>query len=127
MGFRTETTIINQRNPAWTPTNGEPEMLTPKVIETQVQTTPKILSASAFQDYCVLTLGGGNAGMARFVEIMEDAEASNNKQVRFAYKRYDKSTTFEKNNTASFTQLLTDAAIMKDGERTAILSNWPEN
>lgn len=89
---------------------------------------PLILSKTAFQDYAVLQLGGGEAGMARFTEIMDATSASASGAVRFAYARYEAASTFEKTNTATLTAIMagdTQTGHLTADERTAILDNWP--
>jgi len=91
----------------------------------EIADTPKILSKTAFQDYAVSQLGGGQTGMARFTEIMDATRDSTSGAVRFAFARYEAAITFEKTNTATLTSIMVAAGAMTSGERAAILDNWP--
>lgn len=99
---------------------------TQETIERIVETFPRILSKTAFQDHAVSQLGGGVTGMARFTEIMDATAAHSNGAVRFAFARYEAALTFEKSNVSSLTSLLVSSGVMTANERTEILDNWPE-
>lgn len=89
---------------------------------------PGLLSKTAFQDHAVTQLGGGAIGMARFTEIMDATRESADGAVRFAYARYEAAQIFEKNNTASLTQIMagdSQAGHLTGDERADILENWP--
>lgn len=89
---------------------------------------PALLSATGFQDFAVLQLGGSLVGMARFTEIMDATRDSADKAVRFAFARYEAAITFEKNNVASLTSIMandTQNGHITTAERKAILDNWP--
>lgn len=90
------------------------------------QSSARVLSKTAFQDYAVSQLGGGVTGMGRFTDIMDATADSPVSAVRFAYTRYEAAQTFEKSNVAALTQIMAANGTMTAEERTAILENWPE-
>lgn len=125
MGTRTVTVLKNVKNPAYGQP-GEPEMLPPQTFTYQIDTVQKIVSASGFQDACETGLGGGSTGAARFGKILRDMAGSIDDLVFSAFKRYEKSITFDKDKAAPLFSLLVSKGLMTAPERTAILAAWPE-
>ena len=121
------TEIIYRKNPRYGQP-GEPEMLPPETVEHNAATFPRVLSKTAFQDYVVSQLGGGETGMARFSEVMDATRDSSSGAVRFAYARYQAAQSFEKANTATLTKVMSDDLYpghLTTAERDDILDNWP--
>jgi hypothetical protein len=92
------------------------------------QTSPSVISKTAFQDLAVSKLGGGVTGMARFMAVMDATKGSASDVVRFAYARYEAASTFEKTKVGQLTMLMaSDSTVghLTTDERTLILDNWP--
>jgi len=85
---------------------------------------PLSLSKTAFRAHCVANLGGGMAGMLRFQQIIDGIKAGTG-LIAFCHDEYVAADSFDKSKTDTFLSIIEDDHL-GDGERTAILDNWPE-
>jgi len=86
---------------------------------------PLIISASGFQEVCETGFGGGTIGATRFGEVTRAIGSSADDLVFSINSRFLKSITFDKTKSAQAFTILVNKNIITAGERTAILSAWP--
>lgn len=63
---------------------------------------------------------------SRVVEIEEAFRDSANKELRYAWKEYDKAKSFTKDKVTEFLSAGSEAGILTAQERNLVLDNWPE-
>lgn len=90
--------------------------------------SPVALSKVAFMDLAYPVLGADQmAGIARYGSVMMEAKASTNPLVVAALERYQFATVFERDDVASFLDILVgDTNVtLSQTERDAIIGGWP--
>ncbi len=97
----------------------------PAPVQTQpIAPIPKTLSATAFNELCFASLGGGPTGMAAFQAIIDAAQAAGG-AARACVTHYNKSVTFELSDVEGFFGILEAAQAMTSPQATAIIAAWP--
>ena len=93
------------------------------------RTKPHVYEWADFNKFLVGLLNpNGRAKLQTILETARDFAGSSNdaKNTRSFYTWFVGSTTFTKDETAEMLQILVDALILTDSQRTAVLNNWAE-
>lgn len=85
-----------------------------------IAATPKVLEAIDFIRHAAAQLSP-----SRVVEIEEAFRDHASKDLRYAWKEYDKAKSFTKEKVDEFLSAGVSASILTAQEKAAVLDNWP--